>query len=330
MKLIVAVIGTGVGEKHIQAIDHYRQSIVKIICEKDKSKANYLKKKYPKKKIITNYKEILKFEKKINLVSIASYDQDHFEQLRFFIKKKKNIIVEKPMVLKIKHLKTIKKLIAKYKVRLISNLVLREVGLFKKIKTLIKKDKIYYLEGDYLWGRIHKLFGWRSKTKDYSLTLGAAIHVIDLFNWFLNDKPTHVFAVGNKVLTKNTIYKGFSLVSCFFKYRNNIIAKISANAGCVYPHFHEIKIFQKHNTIVSNLNSSFLIKKDKKIKKLSKNNFKYPDKKNRKILIRNFIDTLIDKKKNNQTIKNQFDLLKICFAADRSLKLKKEIKIIYN
>ena len=31
-----------------------------------------------------------------------------------------------------------------------------------------------------MWGRIHKLYEWRSKVKNYSLTLGAGIHVIDL------------------------------------------------------------------------------------------------------------------------------------------------------
>ena len=38
---------------------------------------------------------------------------------------------------------------------------------FNNIKKYInlKKDKIYYIEADYLWGRIHKLYGWRSRTK---------------------------------------------------------------------------------------------------------------------------------------------------------------------
>ena len=59
-----------------------------------------------------------------------------------------------------------------------SNLVLRVNSKFKMIKKklTLKKDNIYYMEADYLWGRSKKLEGWRSKTKNYSVILGAAIH----------------------------------------------------------------------------------------------------------------------------------------------------------
>ena len=59
-------------------------------------------------------------------------------------------------------------------------------------------------------------------------------------------------------------------------------------------------------------------------------NFDYPDKKNRKKLIQNFIDVLMNKKiKPIVTIKEQFDLMSVCFASDDSLKLNKTIKIKY-
>ncbi len=45
MKIIAAIIGTGVGLKHLEAIDNYKNSLVKIICEKDKTKIKFLKKK---------------------------------------------------------------------------------------------------------------------------------------------------------------------------------------------------------------------------------------------------------------------------------------------
>ena len=32
-------------------------------------------------------------------------------------------------------------------------------------------------------GKKKKLFGWRSKVKEYTLTLGAGIHITDLVNW---------------------------------------------------------------------------------------------------------------------------------------------------
>ena len=69
-----------------------------------------------------------------------------------------------------------------------------------------------------------------------------------------------------------------------------------------------------------------MIKKDKfcKIHSL------YPDKKNRKKLIHNFIETLTKKNiKPIISIKEQIDLMTICFAVDKSAELRKKIKINY-
>ena len=60
----------------------------------------------------------------------------------------------------------------------------------------------------------------------------------------------------------------------------------------------------------------------------------YPDKKNRKKLIQEFILFLNNKKRKKNTknlfkFQDQIDLLKICFAADKSLEKKKEVEIIY-
>ena len=62
----------------------------------------------------------------------------------------------------------------------------------------------------------------------------------------------------------------------------------------------------------------------------NKTNYEYPDKKNRKKLIQNFIDVLIDNRiKPIITLKEQFDLMSVCFASDEALRLKRKIKIKY-
>ena len=56
----------------------------------------------------------------------------------------------------------------------------------------------------------------------------------------------------------------------------------------------------------------------------------YPDRKNRNKLIRNFIDTVLKPKtKPTITLKEQIDLMSVCFAVDKSLKLNRNIKINY-
>jgi predicted dehydrogenase len=329
MLINTAVIGTGIGEKHVQAIDFYKKFRVKIICEKDKSKISLLKKKYKKIRIVSDESEIFN-DNKIKLVSIASYDEDHYRQIKKCIKLNKLFIVEKPICLNLNNLCELNQLLKKKKINLYSNLVLRVNSLFKNIKKKISKKDIFYIEADYIWGRKHKLFGWRSKTKRYSITLGAGIHVIDLVMWMLNSRPISVSVYGSKKATLNTSFKKENFLIYIFEFPQNIIVKITANAAGVYEHFHKLKIFEKNKTIDHNLNTSqlFLSTKNKISKKIIKGH--YPDKVNRKKLIQNFLDHILNKKtKLLITNKEQMDLMSVCFFADKSLRLNKKLKIKY-
>ena len=326
------IIGSGIGLKHFDAINKYRGSKVVCILEKNKSRASKLKKKFIKFKvnILTNEKEFFNI-KNLNLISIASYDEYHFSQILKSIKKNCHIIVEKPLCLNQTQLKKIQRELNKKKsIKFISNLVLRENSLFRAIKSKIDLKNIYHIDSSYLWGRINKLFDWRSKTSYYSLTLGAAIHILDLICWMLNSRPLYVFTKSSKKITKKTKFKKFSFASYIFTFPNDVIVSLKADAVCAHPHFHEIKIFQKNETFISNLNGQIEIKK-KGINnyQIIKRSYEYPDKKNRKKLIQKFIDSVLDDKTSPISKKSIFDLMTACFYADLSQKKGKELKINY-
>lgn len=328
MNIKAAVIGTGIGIKHIEAIDGYKSSKVIIIYEKNKKKVSSLKKKFPHIKITSSEKDIFN-DKNINFVSIASYDNFHFSQIIKCINKNFNIMVEKPLCLSLKELISVKKALKRSKTKISSNMVLRANKMFINIKHKIKNEKIFYVESDYMWGRIEKLFGWRSKVKNFSFTLGAAIHMIDLVCWLLNKRPLSVITIGNKIVTKNTIFKKKSFLIYLLKFSQNLIVKVTANMVGTHEHFHNLKIYSKNKTLFHTRDGSYILKKNKK---LFTNNlsYAYPDKKNRKKVIRNFIDSI--KNSNVKKIISQkeiFDLMSICFAADESLKLNREVKINY-
>lgn len=322
-----AIIGSGIGLKHLEAINNYKSVKVLIICEKNKKRAQYLKKKFATIKITNDENEIFK-DKSIKLVSIASYDNYHYRQIIKCIKYNKHIIVEKPFCLNLKELRDIYELLKKNKqIKFLSNLVLRVNDLFKNIKKIVNPKKIYYLEADYIWGRKEKLLGWRANIKNYSATLGAGIHLIDLITWILEKKPISVISCGNSIATNKTKFKKKSFVINLFKFPGNILVKITSNLAGNYEHFHELKIFEKNKTIIHNLSQSFVID-SKKNKKILRGN--YPDKLNRKKLIHNFIDQIKDTSISPiLTLKEQFDLMSICLYADKSLKSKKKVRIKY-
>ena len=330
MKIFAGIIGMGIGEKHLEAINRYKSSKVLIICEKNEKKLIYFKKKYPNI-IITDNENLIFSNKKINLVSIASYDDDHYNQILKCFDSKKNFIVEKPMCLKFHQLKKINTLLKlNKKMKMVSNLTLRTNSLFNHLKKNIDQKKIFYIEADYIWGRVHKLFEWRSKIFDYSLTLGAAIHMIDLVMWMLDQKPLSISSYGNNISTKGTFFKKNSFIVYILKFKNNLIVKIAVNATAPHNHFHELKIYQNNKTFINSILGSYMVKRSNNKDKLTKINQKYPDKKNRKNLIRNFIDYLLkDKNKNPISHKEQIDLMSVCFYADKSLKENKEQKINY-
>tara|TARA_B100000767_G_scaffold270323_1_gene293761 strand:+ start:150 stop:1148 length:999 start_codon:yes stop_codon:yes gene_type:complete len=319
------VIGLGVGMHHLKALEAHTNCKVKKVYDFDKLKCAKLKKKYPNIEFVKNEKEIF-LDDEINIVSIASYDNFHYQQILDCIKNKKNIIIEKPICLNQRQLTNIKKKLKNSNINITSNLVLRTTSLFKHIKKKVMKKQIISIEADYLWGRAHKLYEWRSKIKDYSIIHGCAIHVIDLVVWILNKKPIKVYAMGNNIGINSKKFTKNSYVIIMLKFSNNLIVKVTANASSVYPHFHELKIFSKNSTIIHNLQGSFELK-NKKMKVLK---FNYPDKMNRFQIIHSFIDNL--KNRYKKTIVNKkdiFDTMSICLAAEKSLKLNKEVKIKY-
>ena len=88
------------------------------------------------------------------------------------------------------------------------------------------------------------------------------------------------------------------------EFPGNIIAKITANGVAVHEHFHEIKVFTNKKTINNTLKGSFTYSKNNSIK----NKFSYPDRANRKKLIHNFIDHLLNNKKINYVKKRTIRL----------------------
>ena len=92
-----------------------------------------------------------------------------------------------------------------------------------------------------------------------------------------------------------------------------------------------ISKFEKNKTIISDLGRQFVIKKKEGLDnfKILNTNYEYPDKKNRKNYIREFLDSIIDKKPSHPSKQDLFNLMRACFYADLSARYGKELKIKY-
>jgi len=331
--LKAGVIGMGIGEKHALAYQNHCNVNLKTICDFDSDKLKELNIKFPNVGIEDNCLSILENED-INIVSIASYDNFHVSQIMKAIESGKHVMSEKPLCLNQNEMHEIYKTHQKNpNSKISSNLVLRTNSRFKKLKKDIHEGEfgdVYYLEGDYLWGRKSKLFEWRADMNFYSIILGAAIHMIDLVMWLIDSRPLSVQAIGNDIANKNTNLEFNSFAVVILKFKNGIIAKLTGNGGCVHPHFHDLKIFGTKKTAISSIYEAFYLQS-------SEMNFikapivePYPEKEAREKIIHSFVDSILDPSiKPIVPQQDVYDVMSVCFAAEEAMNTGKSIIIKY-
>ncbi len=327
INLAVGIIGLGVGLHHYKAYQNNPFTYVKYLCDFDEKKLSKFRNKKNNIKLIKNSDQIFK-DDEIKIISIASYDQYHFEQILKAIRHNKHIMVEKPLCLTKDQLKKINRANIDKNLIISSNMVLRTNPRFNYIRNAISSSlkSIYYIEAEYLWGRPKKLEGWRRNTENYSIILGASIHMIDLALYLIKTKPIYVKAIGNKFGTGKKIINSENFIGLDLIFQNDLIIRINTHGICKHPHFHNIKIFSKDYTYSSDINGFFKITNKGKI--LIKKD--YPFKSNRNLIIDSFISKIL-KRKNSYFVsfKEINVLMNICFSAIESLKKKKQIKINY-
>lgn len=323
----------GVGEKHALAYINHKKVILKAICDFDQQKLNDLNIKYCDVEKYNNDQSILN-DKDIDVVSIASYDNYHSNQIVNAINNSKHVMAEKPLCLN--HNEMLEILEAQKqnpKVKLSSNLVLRANSRFMKFKNDINKGdfgEIFYVEGDYYWGRKNKLFGWRADMEFYSIILGAAIHMIDLAMWLLNARPCSLQVMGNDIPNKNTNLQYNSFAVILLQFENGAIVKLTGNGGCVHPHFHGLKIFGKKRTAIHNLTEAYYLDSNKPDFELIPITQPYPEKETRKKVIHSFVDSILDDSLTPIVSQQDvYDLMSVCFAAEEAMHNGGKVKINY-
>lgn len=325
-KYNIGIIGLGVGEQHLIGFLKNKKCNVKTICDFDRKKLKKIKKKYKNITTTINAEEVIN-DKNIDCVCVASFDQYHFSHCLNSLKKGKHIFVEKPLSLKINDLKKLESLSAKKKLIVNTNVIMRMFPRVNYIKRLCNNKsfgKIYYIEANYLYGRIKKItHGWRKYEPYYSVILGGGIHLIDMIDYLFGYKVKSIFSKGNNLISKRNNFNFNDNAVSIIQFSNNVIAKISSNFSCAHPHFHEIKIFGENKTVINNMNNiTIWDRKNLSKKKIIK--IPYPGVK-KFGLIDDFISNVsnLNYKNNKSVFKNMY----ITLIADLSMKQNKEIKL---
>ena len=249
-----AVIGLGIGEQHAKALLSHPRAKLTSICDLDDKKVTDFLGQYAVDTCsVKTFPEIL-LDQSIDLVSIASFDHMHFEQVIAALQHGKHVFVEKPLCQTREQLEEIYNLWKASGLALSSNLILRKAPLFIGLRKMITSGElgeIYAVDMDYLYGRIHKITeGWRGEINNYSVMAGGGIHLVDLMILFLDQKPIQVQSCVNKITTRDTAFLYHDYHAATYYFAGGAIGRITANFGCVHKHQHVLRIFGTKATVL--------------------------------------------------------------------------------
>jgi predicted dehydrogenase len=323
--LRAGIIGLGIGEQHVRAYQSVEGVEVFAVCDLDSEKADAIARQYDVKRRETDWR-LLTEDPDIDVISIASYDNIHAEQVVSALENGKHVFIEKPMCLTPDEAEAIKQALdAHPDLKLSSNLPLRTCPRFKRLRDEMQSGAmgdVYHLEADYLWGRSQKLTnGWRREMPFYSIVLGASIHMIDLILWFKGEAPIEVSGHGSRIaLAKDQLgFDDFAVNTLHFA--DGTFARVSAHGGCAHPHFHAVRAYGTELSFHHGLNGAYWVDSSDPSTTPKPETADYPARNERRTILASFLAYIRDSRKTPLvTAADAFLTMDIALAADRAIR----------
>lgn len=331
-KLRVGVIGLGVGEAHVAAYQAHPDCVIGAVCDFSDSRFSEARNKYRGLKVSRDANDILE-DPGIDVVSIASYDDHHYEQVIKALQNGKHVFVEKPICLYEEEAIHIRSLLrANPALKVSSNLILRKSPRFRRLKRMIRHGEfgeLFCIEGDYHYGRLKKITeGWRGKLDFYSVVYGGSVHLIDLLLWLTGDTVVEVMAYGNQIASKGTQFQYNDCVIALLKFRSGLIGKVGTDFGGVRPHFHNLSIYGTNATFVNDLPNGKLFLSRNPENVVHDITDAYPGVQ-KGDLISSFIDSIVNGTECEVSEEDIFKTMSVCFAIEESMRRNTPMVVRY-
>jgi predicted dehydrogenase len=333
--LRAAVIGLGVGEQHIAGYRAHPGAEVVAVCDTDPSKLAMAAERYPELRRTTSAEELL-VDPDIDVISVASYDDVHFEQARMALEQGKHLFAEKPLALHQHEAEQLAGLLRdRPQIRLSTNLPLRLSPRFRHIRELIaagQLGELFHLEGDYDYGRRFKLTdGWRGRIPYYSAMLGGGIHMVDLLTWLSGLTVTEVIAAeGNGIATAGSAFRHHSFVTALLRTDAGPLIKVNANLACVARHFHAVRIYGTDGTFVNGMPHGTIYHAAQSPEEASATPVEEPypgvEKGDQ---IESFVESILTGAAPGVSAKEAFASLSVCLAVERALAEAAPVEVEY-
>ena len=242
-KIKYGLIGCGrISVNHIQAYLNNKYNLELVaLCDIDAKKARILLDKFGIKENIRIYDDYHKMINKetLELVAIATESGKHAAITIDCLKKKINVIVEKPMALSIKDADKMIETAKKNSVKLCVSHQNRFNKSIKKLKEALKKNKfgrIFHGVANIRWNRGKDYYdqaNWRGTwEQDGGALMNQCIHNIDLLRWMMGSEIDEVFAYTDNL--NHPYIEGEDTGLALLKFKNGSYGLIEGTVN-VYP-----------------------------------------------------------------------------------------------
>jgi predicted dehydrogenase len=118
------------------------------------------------------------------------------------------------------------------------------------------------------------------------------------------------------------------MVVAILKFRSGMVGKVSANFGCVFPHFHQFSVYGTKATFVNGPKEARLFQSRDASVKARRIRSAYPGAA-KGDLIFNFIDSIINNTTPEVSTDDVFNTMSVCFAIERAVETKQMIAVNY-
>ena len=159
---------------------------------------------------------------------------------------------------------------------------------------------------------------------------GGGIHLIDLIMWLSSQRIISVNSMGTNIITSKSKFKFYDCIISNLRLNDQSIASVTANFPSVTPHGHRVSVFGEKLTFHHNpFGCAYFKSRDPHIKPDNVMD-EYPGVR-KDALLNEFLENLINPS-SVLSISTQdiMDSMSVSFAIEKSLKLGKEVNVVYH
>jgi predicted dehydrogenase len=249
----VLIIGTGwVSGEHIKAFQANPRTEVRALCNVHPEKAEAVRKQHGLTECVvsSDFRKLIERDD-IDIVSVCTPHNAHFEQAKAALEAGRHVMVEKPLCVTFEELTGLRDLASKTKSKTAVGFVARWYSAIKGLKNMFDSGFIgdpYYIESDY-WHEVAP--GWKSTAEPAGTALlTGGVHSVDMMRYF--QKPgveaAEVFAYALEPHRRMDFTYDPS-ICLMTRFSNGSIGKVGTSLELAMPYVFHLQVLGNKGAI---------------------------------------------------------------------------------